>query len=162
MIKIIILFAILQTINVIFQTMKSLILAKSDNVHLSAIINAITFGFYVIVVKQIAELPIDITVALTIITNIIGVYITYAIMNAITKDKVWLITATLIHENKNFPYRDFIRSLKRFNIEYVSYDINEGTIFTLKSYSQAHSKLIKEVLDKYDIERTVIEVSKKL
>lgn len=67
--KTITVFFIVQSINVILSTMKSLVMIRSNNRHLSAIVNAIQYGFYAIVIKQIANLGLEITVIITIITN---------------------------------------------------------------------------------------------
>ena len=84
-------FFTLQVINVILNTAKTLIMTRTNNPHLSAVINAITFGFYAAVVKQIAGLDLTITITITVVTNVIGVYLTYWIAGKLQKDNLWKI-----------------------------------------------------------------------
>lgn len=89
--EIIVIFFLLQFVNVMLNTGKTLIMARTDNPHASALINAVTFGFYTTVVKQIATLDLSITIVIVIITNVIGVYATYAIVHKLKKDNLWKI-----------------------------------------------------------------------
>ena len=66
-------------VNVMLSTVKSILTVRSTK-NVAAVINAITYGFYAIVVKQLAELSVPVTVIVTIITNLIGVYISMWIL----------------------------------------------------------------------------------
>ena len=70
----IITFVICQFINVALNTAKTIIMHKEEKIS-SSIINAITYGFYAIIVVMTASaLPLWVTIVITIITNLIGVY----------------------------------------------------------------------------------------
>ena len=81
-------------LNVILNTIKSIVTVKGST-HVAAIANAITFGFYVFIVKMIADVDLIISIPLTMIANIIGVYIAKWILNLFKKDKVWRISCTI-------------------------------------------------------------------
>lgn len=161
MTKIIIIFFVLQTINVMLNTAKALIMAKTNNPHASAFINAITFGFYTIVVKQIATLDLTITVVVTIVTNLLGVYLTYWIVNKMTKDKLWRITVTYLF-NEETDSGFLINDLKRVNISFTTVPISKGLVFDIYSYTQQESLLIKDILKKYPVKYCVIETKREL
>lgn len=84
-------FAGLQTVNVVFQTVRTLLLARTNNIHTNAIMSAVAFGFYVVVVNQIANTPIEITIPLTLVTNMLGVYISFHIFKKWQKEDLWKI-----------------------------------------------------------------------
>ena len=94
----IILFFVCQLINVALNTAKTIIMHKEEKIS-SSLINAITFGFYAIIVVMTASaLPLWITIVITIITNLIGVYLSMWILEKFKKDKLWEITATIDKE----------------------------------------------------------------
>ena len=57
-------------INVILNTIKSIVTIKGST-RAAAIMNAVTFGFYTIIVKQISDFEV-VTVPITIFANLFG------------------------------------------------------------------------------------------
>lgn len=143
--KIIIIFFILQSINVILSTMKNLVMIKVNNKHLSAFVNALQFGFYTVVVKQIATLDLTTTVIITVITNIIGVYISYLLIELVRKERVWLIKTQPLGELES---NRVMEELRENNISFNSMLVQDKTIFEIFSYSSNESLIIKEILNK--------------
>ena len=95
----IIIFTICQFINVALNTIKTIIMHKEEKIS-SSIINAITYGFYaVIVVMTATALPLWQTVVITIITNLIGVYMSMWLLEKFKKDSLWEIVATVKEED---------------------------------------------------------------
>ena len=91
----IIIFTICQFINVALNTIKTIIMHKEEKIS-SSIINAITYGFYAIIVVMTATaLPLWQTVVITIITNLIGVYMSMWLLEKLKKDSLWEIVATV-------------------------------------------------------------------
>lgn len=139
-------FAGLQTINVILNSLKTLIMAKTDNPHLSAGINALTFGFYAIVVNQIAHLPLEITVPATVVTNVIGVYATYWIFNKAKKDSLWKIEV----------YAHLIGSLmKTLEENDISFFLVTPNVIQVYCYKQAESDIVNNWIKSQDEENNV-------
>ena len=89
----IIIFTVCSLVNVILSTMKTILTVRSTKV-VASVINAVTYGFYAIVVKQLASLDLIVTVIVTIATNLIGVYISMWIMDKMKKDCLWKISVT--------------------------------------------------------------------
>ena len=149
-------FFIIQLINVILNTLKTLIMAKTDNKHASAIINAITFGFYTIVVQQVANLDLAITISVTIITNIIGVYISYGIMHKTRKDNLWKIEIV-----SKYPGRlDCIeRYLTKYEIPFVRIT---DKVLNVYSYNQTDSITVKSLIENYSCKYNITVIEKML
>jgi hypothetical protein len=148
-------FAGFQTLNVILNSLKTLIMAKTNNPHMSAGINALTFGFYTLIVNYIANMPLEITIPVTVITNVIGVYITYAIFNKAKRDSLWKIevyahlTGTLL------------KKLEAQNIGHFAVTPNVVQIYC---YKQAETAIVKKWIDENadnGVKYNITEITKK-
>lgn len=127
-------FAVLQLINVVLNTAKTLIMARTDNPHMSALINAVTFGFYTVVVKQIATLDITMTTVVVVLTNVIGVYLTYWLARKLRKDTLW---KTEIYISDPEVMASVKTALQVFEIGYAE---NSPEVLTAYCYTQQQSK----------------------
>ena len=155
----IILFFVCQLVNVALNTAKSIIMHKEEKIS-STLINAITYGFYtIIVVMTASELPLWITIVITVITNIIGVYVSMWILEKFKKDKLWEIHATIDEEDCNC----LADELDMLEIGYVDFKTNNGkAVFHIYSNSQKESAEIKDRLDFYRAKYIVHEERAKL
>ena len=93
--KVVVVFVICSLINVILSTLKTLIMVNSGR-NSAILINAVCYGFYTLVVKQLGAVDYVTAVVVTILANIVGVWVSYKIMDLFTKDKVWRITASVV------------------------------------------------------------------
>ena len=66
-------FFLLNLINVMLSTVKSVLTVKASRL-IATLINALAYGYYTIIIKQISNSSIEMVVTVTIITNLIGVY----------------------------------------------------------------------------------------
>jgi hypothetical protein len=124
---------------------------------MSILINAICYGFYTLVVKQLGAVDYVTAVIVTILANIVGVWISYRIMDLFKKDKLWRITATL--KNKK-EFDECIAQLKKYNIGCTP--IEKTNSVDIYSYNQKESAIIKSVLDNYDYKYFIQEMAKSL
>ena len=72
-------FFLMQFINVVLSTMKTILTVKA-NKHVAMLINTVTYTFYSGVVKLLTEQPMVIVLAVTFLTNMIGVYLALYIL----------------------------------------------------------------------------------
>jgi len=153
----VILFISLNMINVILGTIRSIITVKGTRFQ-SAIINAVFFTFYVVVIKTISEMNLLITVPITFCTNMIGVYIADWLLKLFKKDRLWRITCRI--KNNQTEYFRICKELKENEIEFdILFD--ENTIrFDVISQNQKVSKQLKEIFR--DNITYVIEIEKSL
>jgi hypothetical protein len=110
-----------------------------------------------LVVKQLSSVDYVTAVVVTILANIVGVWISYRIMDLFKKDKLWRITATLKSPQQ---MSDCIKSLEKYNIGYTP--ITETNSLDIYSYTQKESTIIKNILDNYDYKYFVQEMAKSL
>jgi hypothetical protein len=131
-------------------------MARTDNPHLSAIVNAVTFGFYTAVVKQIAGLDLMVTISVTVITNVIGVYITYWVMGKVRKDNLWKVELFSPVEFDEY----FIEDLVTADLQFT--EINDSLI-NVYCYNQAESANLKTLIrnrSEYKIKYNITEITK--
>ena len=143
----VVVFIICQLINVALNTAKTIIMHKEEKIS-SSLINAITFGFYAIIVVMTASaLPLWITIIITVITNLIGVYGSMWLLDKFKKDSLWEITATVPNDKNNIDY--IIEELEKEKISFnrVFTFNKKEMIFHIYSKSQKESQIIKKLLD---------------
>ena len=157
MTQIIIIFSVSSLINVILSTLKTLIMVNSDR-RAAILINAVCYGFYSLVVKQLGAVDYVTAVVVTILANIVGVWISYKIMDLFKKDKLWRITVKLKTVDE---FTECVQQLAKYNIGYTP--INEKTnSIDIYSYNQKESAIIKNILGNYDYKYFIQEMAKSL
>lgn len=156
MLKITIIFAMCSLINVILSTLKSLIMINAGRKS-AIIINAITYGFYTLVVKQLGAVDYATAVIVTILANIVGVWASYKIMDLFKKDELWRITATLKTTKEK---TQCVEQLKKYNIGFT--DVANSTAIDIYSYTAEESSIIKNILDNYKYKYFIQEMRKSL
>lgn len=150
-------------INVILNTIKSIVTIKGST-RAAAIMNAVTFGFYTIIVKQISDFDLVVTVPITILANLFGVYLAKWILHFFQKDKLWRISCT-ISKKHHIDTGVFKEKFDKYNIEYTIIpldDYKSGYIIDIFSKTQGESELIKEIITTNNIKYTVYEIDKTL
>ena len=142
--KLLIIFIILNVVNVILQTVKSIATVKCGK-GAAALINAIAYGLYtVVIVYTNCELPLLAKVAVVAITNLIGVYAVKFFEEKARKDKLWKIEATI----PAFMTEDYHRILKESGIPHNFIEnVGEYTIFNCYCATQKESQMVKELLE---------------
>ena len=168
----IIVFFVCQFINVALNTAKTIVMHKEEKIS-SSIINAITYGFYcIIVVMTASALPLLITIAITIITNLIGVYFSMIILEKFKKDKLWEIVATItmpVVANINLVDRkakflsNLENKLKENKIPYTYTPFgSDKFMFNFYCNTQKDTTALKEILKDYDYKYIIHQETVKL
>jgi hypothetical protein len=137
-------FIVLNIINVIIQTVKSIATIKCG-AWAAAGVNALAYGLYTIVVVYMNADGLGLFWKAIIIgvANLLGVYVVKVIEQKKRKDKLWKVEATIA--NQHF---DFIKAvLLENNIPYSYIDIEKYKIFNIYCATQAESAKTKKVLD---------------
>lgn len=128
-------------------TAKSILTVKATR-KVAAVINAISYGFYAMVVKQMATVNIETVVIVTVLANLVGVYFSMWMLDKFRKDLFWKIT--IIPETSSFPNirKELVENKLGFNEYEVNTKYGNQTALDVFSESQAASKKIKEILSR--------------
>ena len=151
----IIIFTICSLINVMLNTVKTIVMYKK-NILSSALVNAVTYGFYTVIVVLMAggEMPLGWKILLTALTNFIGVALSMMIMKKLEKDKLWKVEATVIYIRKD----DVCEMLNKAKVPYNYIDgVGKYTLFNIFCSTQKQSAAVKEILKAYEAKYFVSE-----
>lgn len=83
-------FFLISLVNVILSSTKSICTVRYGR-GVNVIANVIAYSFYTVVVKQTANLPLEVTVIATAIANALGVWLSYAVLDRLQKDRLWKV-----------------------------------------------------------------------
>lgn len=153
--KLFITFIILNIINVILQTAKSIITIKCGTTA-AALANAVAYGLYTLVIIYTnCELSLLTKVIVVALTNFIGVYIVKFFEKKLNKDKLWKFEGTLVGDVSH----TFVElALKTANIPYNYMKLTSGEdVFNVYCYNKIQSATTKEIFDRYNIKYFVTE-----
>lgn len=145
--NLLLLFIILQTTNVIMQTIKSISTVKCGKT-VAAAVNAITFGLYtVVLVYMNCDLSLWEKVIATAATNFAGVWIVKLIEEKMRKDKLWLVQATFpVEYDKYLSEHTEILGLSYSSIELRD---NRHIVYNFYCPTQKESEKAKILVKKY-------------
>ena len=151
------LFIGLNVANVIIQTIKSIATIKCKPMS-AAVINAVAYGLYtVVLVYMVCDLPLWAKVAVVGGANLVGVYLVKIFEEKSRKDKLWKVEATIPSQGLFAENDDCLIELKNANIPMNYIDINKYILINCYCATQAESKVVKEILNKYNAKYFVTE-----
>jgi hypothetical protein len=136
----ILLFTIATVINVSLSTIRSICTIKCGK-WLSALTNAICYGFYPLIVMLTAKDTVTIVVnmAITAIANFICVWLIKWVEEKARKDKLWRIDLAVPRDETDFIHR----RLKDIPHNYLP--VGEWTMFNCYCATQAESAEVKKI-----------------
>ena len=166
-ILIIVLFTIGQLINVMLNTFRSIIMHKEKKLS-SSVINAVTYGFYTIIVLFTA-IPLFLNdgidlitkIVITVITNFAGVWVSMVILEKFKKDSLWEIVAT-VKGIDNVYYLELSFAIDKISYTYFGTNKENEYVFHIYSENQKQSMFIKKELDEINARYIVHEERAKL
>ena len=146
-------FVILNVLNVIIQTAKSIVTIKCGK-GVAALVNAIAYGLYtVVLVYMNCDIPLWEKVIVVGSANLIGVYIVKFFEEKSKKDKLWKIEFSL---KKGY----FDSAVKELNINDISYNFSTfGEYITITAFAntQEETKIISNIVKKNNAKYFITE-----
>ena len=137
------LFVILNVVNVIIQTVKSIATIKCGK-WAAALVNAVAYGLYtVVVVYTVCDLNLWVKVAVVAIANLIGVYVVKLFEEKSRKDRLWKIEATF-----DIDYLEEIHKNVALSHSYI--EIGDHVIFNFYAENQRQSAIARDIIQKYN------------
>jgi uncharacterized protein YebE (UPF0316 family) len=144
-------FIILNTLNVIIQTIKSILTIKGGKI-VASCINALAYGFYtIVVIYMLCDLPIYQKALIVGICNLIGVYLVKFFEEKAQKEKLWKVEAT-VHTVCAVQLENEVS-----NVSHNKIDLGKHTLFTFYCSTKEESRQIKQVINQYGAKYFVSE-----
>ena len=138
-------FVLLNIVNVIIQTIKSLCTVKAGKT-VAALVNAVAYGFYtIVVIYMVCDLDLWVKVAVVGGANLVGVFIVKWVEEVSRKDRLWKVEMTVPTAIAGKMNDD----LESFNIPH-NYIPNVGkyTIFNCYCATQKESAFVKDIAER--------------
>ena len=145
--KLLLLFIVMNILNVIIQTIKSIATIRCGKM-VAATINALAYGLYTyIIVLTNCDLPLLAKCLIVAGANFVGVYTVKHFEEKARKDKLWKVEATI----QNLIYfTDYIKTeceknkipYSILNVENVDY-----VVFNFYCATQEKSRIVKQICD---------------
>jgi hypothetical protein len=152
--KLLILFVVMNIINVVIQTIKSIATIKCGKTA-AALVNALAYGLYTyIIVLTNCDLPMLAKCLIVASANFGGVWVVKYFEEKARKDKLWKVEATFLSSDTESGSKH----LKECGIPF-SYIENVGkyTIFNIYCRAQFESAVVRDMLENYDVKYFVSE-----
>lgn len=142
-------FIVLNVVNVIIQTVKSIVTVNGGKMS-AAIINAVTYAIYTVVVVFMTAEGLGILWKAIIIgiANFGGVYVVKLIEEKSRKDKLWRIEATFAHKENFIHNLKVWAEINHIAINYI--DIEKYYIVNFYAPTQKESVIIKEFVTRFN------------
>ena len=155
--KLLVLFIVMNILNVIIQTVKSIATIKCGKMA-AALVNAVAYGLYTyIVVLTMCDLPLLAKCVIVALANFIGVYVVKYFEEKARKDKLWKVEATIHNQGIDPHYDDCLVALRHAGVPHNYIDANKYLIINAYCATQAESRVVKAILDQYDAKYFVSE-----
>ena len=154
MTKLLIVFILLNILNVVIQTVKSIVTIKCGK-GLASLVNAIAYGLYTIVtVFMLCDLNLFLKAFIVAMCNLVGVYVVKLIEEKTRKDKLWKVEVT----TKNSFSTDLLQTeLENSDIPFNYINLGKYTLFNIYCATQKESKVVKQFIAKLDAKYFVTE-----
>lgn len=145
-------FIILNILNVIIQTVKSIATVKCKK-FTAAVINAVAYGLYTVVtVYMMCELSLGVKALIVALCNLVGVFVVKLVEEKSRKDKLWKVEATVMGTCAYFDLRN-----RGISCNYFPTSKDMEYIINCYCPTQKESEIVKEILKKYDAKYFVSE-----
>lgn len=152
--KLLILFIVMNVLNVIIQTVKSICTIKCGKT-VAAIVNAVAYGLYTyIVVLTMCDLPLLAKCLIVAGANFVGVFVVKFIEEKARKDKLWKVEATVWQHYTESLHRDL--DIANIPHNYID-NVGKYTLFNVYCETQAQSAKAKAILGMYSAKYFVSE-----
>ena len=152
--KLLITFIILNIINVIIQTVKSIVTIKSGK-GMASIVNAVAFGLYTVVtVYMMCDLDLWLKALIVALCNLVGVFVVKLIEEKTRKDKLWKVETSILNGYKKDVCTLLVKADIPFN--YIE-GVGKYTLFNIFCSTQKQSSAVKEILRTYRAKYFVAE-----
>lgn len=156
-IKLLIIFIVLNVVNVVLSTVRSLCTINCGKA-IAALANAISYGLYtVVVIYTVCDLPLLLKVVVVALCNFIGVYVVKLVEQKARKDKLWKVEATIPNQGIDPKYDDCIIELKKSGVPFNYIDVNKYLLINCYCATQKDSAKVKAILNQFNAKYFVSE-----
>lgn len=147
-------YILFNVLNVIIQTVKSIVTIKC-NKYIASIVNAIAYGLYTyIIILTSIDIELWVKIIVVALANLVGVFVVKAIEEKRRKSMLWKIEFTV--NGALTDAVDELLKLARVPHNYID-KVGRYTIFNAYCATEKESESVKEIIKKYNAKYFVSE-----
>ena len=147
-------YILFNVLNVIIQTIKSIVTIKC-NKYIASIVNAVAYGLYTyIIILTSIDIELWVKIIVVALANLVGVFVVKAVEEKRRKSMLWKIEFTVNGALTNTI--DELLRLSRVPHNYIE-KVGKYTIFNAYCATQKESESVKEIVNKYNVKYFVSE-----
>ena len=153
--NILVIFIVLNVLNVIIQTIKSICTIKCGKL-MASFVNALAYGLYtVVLIYMSCDLTIWTKALIVALCNLVGVYVVKLFEEKMRKDKLWKIELTI----KPNYIEMFTADLEKFGIPYALVTTANQRYAIVNTFCarQKDSTFVKSLAERYNAKYFVTE-----
>ena len=151
--KLLVLFIVMNILNVIIQTIKSIATIRCGKM-VAATINALAYGLYTyIIVLTNCDLPLLAKCLIVAGANFVGVYTVKHFEEKARKDKLWKVELTVPKDKSE----KVLAILKMIDVPYNYIDIEKYVLVNCYCATQTESARVKNIVNNYGAKYFVSE-----
>lgn len=155
--KFLIVFVILSIINVVFSTIRSIVVVNGGKT-LSSLLSGGYFAFYnIMMIYTVADFPMWQKCLITFVCNVVGVFLVKWGEEKSRKDKLWKVEATIPNTGIDPKYDDCIIELKKSGVPFNYIDANKYLLINCYCATQKDSAKVKAILNQFNAKYFVSE-----
>ena len=145
-------FIIATLVNVVLSTLKSVITVKGGR-GIASITNAIAYGFNTICIKSISDVELWVAIVVTVLSNLVGVYIALTIVKKFEKERLWKVTVSIPTEK----LKEFKADLKSASLGFIAYETSyeKYKVVDVFSRDKNESRVLRQLINKYNAKYTI-------
>lgn len=145
--ELLITFTVLNIVNVIIQTVKSIATVKCGKVAAS-VVNAVAYGLYtIVVVYTMADLPLMMKASIVAVCNLIGVFIVKWCEEKARKDKLWKVEMAIPNGTNLAVLKNRIEGCG-VPCNYI--EVGKWVMFNCYCETQAQTKAMTEIAKEFN------------
>lgn len=149
--ELLIMFILLNIVNVIVQTIKSICTIKCGKIGAS-LVNAIAYGLYTIVtIYLLCDLPLMWKAIIVALCNLVGVFMVKWIEEKTRKNKLWKVEVTV----KDIVTKELHNRMIEVSHSYIN--VGKNTLFNFYCNTKEESEKVKEIVKEYGAKYFVAE-----
>lgn len=142
-----ILFIVLNALNVVIQTVKSLCTVKCGKT-IAAIVNALAYGLYtVVLVYMQCDLSIIAKALVVGGCNLVGVYIVKVVEEKLQKEKLWKVELTIKNDYQTLSELTSRLNTQNIPFNYSVTDNQKDAVFNIFCYTKTQSRKLKKSIE---------------
>lgn len=152
-----ILFIVLNALNVVIQTVKSLCTVKCGKT-IAAVVNALAYGLYtVVLVYMQCDLSIIAKALVVGGCNLVGVYIVKVVEEKLQKEKLWKVELTIKNDYQTLSELTSRLNTQNIPFNYSVTDNQEDAVFNIFCYTKVQSRKLKKSIEDLNVKYFITE-----